>query len=50
VAGVGLPDRGVTIYLEDNSPELRLRLTEVVDKLELSVPINFEVSGKFGRF
>jgi hypothetical protein len=50
VAGVGLPERGVTVYLESDAPDLRSRVSQVVDSLKLPVSVHWEVSGKFGRF
>jgi hypothetical protein len=50
VAGVGLPARGVTVYLEDDTPELRARVADAVSSLKLPVAVHWEVSGKFGQF
>lgn len=50
VAGVGLPARGVTVYLENDSADLRARIANAVDTLKLPVEVHWEVSGKFGRF
>ena len=50
VAGVGLPARGVTVYLENDTPELHARIADVVGALELPVSVHWEVSGRFGRF
>lgn len=50
VSGVGLPARGLTIYLEDDSAELRDRVSAAVAKLKLPVPVHWEVTGKFGKF
>ena len=50
VAGVGLPKQGITVYLEADSPELRSHLALLIDRLDLTVPVSFEVSGKPRRF
>jgi len=50
VAGVGLPARGVTVYLENDTPELRTRIADAIGTLKPPVEVHWEVSGKFGRF
>jgi hypothetical protein len=49
VTGVGLPDEGLTIYVESESPELRQRVMRSLEPLNLSVPIHWEVTGSFRR-
>ena len=50
VAGVGLPARGLTIYLENESDELRSRVAGALTPLKLAVDVHWEVTGKFGKF
>jgi len=50
VSGVGMPARGLTIYLEDDSAELRGRVAAAVEKLKVPVTVHWEVTGKFGKF
>lgn len=50
VAGVGLPARGLTIYLENDSAEVRDRIAGAVEKLKLPIDVHWEVTGKFGKF
>ena len=50
VAGVGLPERGLTVYLESDSPEVRERVAGAIDNLKLPVDVHWEVTGKFGTF
>lgn len=50
VAGVGLPAQGVTVYLENDTPDLHARVAEAVGALGLAISVHWEVSGKFGRF
>lgn len=50
VAGVGLPARGLTIYLEDESQEVRDRVASLLNNLKLPIEVHWEVTGKFGKF
>ena len=50
VAGVGLPTRGLTIYLEDESAEVRDRVANALEDLKLPIEVHWEVTGKFGKF
>lgn len=50
VSGVGLPARGITVYLADDSPEVRDRVCAEIDSLKLPVAVHLEVTGKFERF
>ncbi|MEP7101108.1 MAG: hypothetical protein ABI781_11400 [Burkholderiales bacterium] len=50
VSGVGLPARGLTIYLEDDSPALREKIASALEPLRLKVDVHWEVTGKFGKF
>jgi hypothetical protein len=47
VAGVGIPDQGLTIYLETDSPEVRAAVERVLAPLNVPVPIHWQVTGKF---
>jgi hypothetical protein len=47
VSGVGLPDEGLTIYLEADSSELRERVMRSIEPLNLSVPVHWHVTGPF---
>lgn len=49
VAGVGLPAQGLTVYLENDSQELREKVANALEPLHLTVPIHWEVAGKFQR-
>jgi len=49
VSGVGLHAQGITIYLEQDSPEVRDAVTEAVKPLKLTVPLRWQVTGKFTR-
>jgi hypothetical protein len=46
VSGVGLPEDGLTIYLETDSPELRERVMRSMEPLNLSVPVHWQVTGR----
>lgn len=46
VAGVGLPGQGLTIYLENDQPEVRERATSALTKLRLTTPVHWAVTGK----
>jgi hypothetical protein len=50
VSGVGLPARGITVYLADDSAEVRDRVSAKIESLKLAVDVHLEVTGKFGRF
>lgn len=50
VAGVGLPERGLTVYLESDAPEVRERVAAAVSELKLPVEVHWELTGKFGTF
>lgn len=49
VAGVGLPEKGIAVYLEEDTPEIRSAVAKAVEPLGLPLPIHFEVTGKFER-
>lgn len=49
VSGVGLPDEGLTIYLEAESPDLRERVERSLEPLNVGVPIHWQVTGEFRR-
>lgn len=49
VSGVGLPAKGITIYLEDDTPEIRAAAVKALEPLNLSVPLHWLVTGKFER-
>jgi hypothetical protein len=49
VAGVGLPAQGITIYLEEDTAEVRAAVAKAVEPLQLSVPLHWQVTGKFER-
>lgn len=49
VAGVGLHAQRITIYLEQDTPEIRDAVTEAVRPLALAVPLQWRVTGKFER-
>ena len=50
VAGVGLPARGLTIYLEDDTAVVRERIAAALAGLKLTLDVHWEVTGKFGKF
>ena len=50
VSGVGLPERGLTIYLEDDSPAVRDAIASALEPLKLKVDVHWEVTGRFGKF
>jgi len=47
VAGVGVPADGVTIYLESDAADVRCRVADAIERLELPVEVHLNVSGKF---
>ncbi len=49
VTGVGLPEQGITIYLEEDTKEVRAEIAKAVGPLQLKVPIHYQVTGKFVR-
>jgi hypothetical protein len=49
VSGVGLPAQGITIYLEEDTEEVRAAVAKAVEPLGLPVPIHWAVTGKFKR-
>jgi hypothetical protein len=49
VSGVGLPAQGITVYLEADDDAVRAAVQKAVAPLDLPVPVNFSVAGKFGR-
>lgn len=49
VAGVGLPESGITIYLEQDSVGIREAVTKALESLKLTEPLHWEVVGKFKR-
>jgi hypothetical protein len=49
VSGVGLPEQGITIYLEADTPEIRDAVAEAIKPLKLTVPLHWVVTGKFER-
>lgn len=49
VSGVGLHAQGITIYLEEDTPEVRDAVAEAVKPLKLAVPLHWRVTGKFER-
>lgn len=49
VSGVGLPEQGLTIYLAQESVEVRERVKRSLEPLKLKVPIHWQVSGEFER-
>jgi hypothetical protein len=49
VSGVGLPAQGITIYLEEDTQEIRDAVTDAVKPLKLNVPLHWVVTGKFKR-
>jgi hypothetical protein len=46
VAGVGQPERGLTVYLVDDSSETRGRIAAAIGALKLPVEVHFEVTGQ----
>ena len=50
VAGVGLPARGLTVYLENESSDVRAGVASALKKLDLTVDVHWEITGKFGKF
>lgn len=50
VAGVGLPARGLTVYLENESFDVRAGVASALKKLDLPVDVHWEITGKFGKF
>jgi hypothetical protein len=49
VSGVGLPDGGVTVYLESDSPDIHARVTRAIEALELKDPVLTKVIGAIKR-
>jgi hypothetical protein len=50
VSGVGLPARGITIYLERDSPKVREAVMKAVEPLGLPVRLYWSVTGTFHRY
>ena len=48
-SGVGLPAQGITIYVEEDTPEIRAAVAKAVKPLQLAVPLHWLVTGKFER-
>lgn len=49
VSGVGLPEQGLTVYLEVDSPATQAAVIKELEPLSLTVPLHFAVTGKFVR-
>lgn len=49
VSGVGLPAKGITIYLEEDTADIRAAVKEAIDPLHLPVQVHWQVTGKFQR-
>ena len=49
VSGVGLPTQGITIYLEEDTPEIRSAVAKAIEPLKLTAPLHWMVTGKFER-
>ena len=49
VSGVGLPEQGITIYLEEDTAEVRAAVAKEVEPLNLTVPLHWVVTGKIKR-
>jgi hypothetical protein len=47
VAGVGLRAERITIYLEEDTPEIRDAVAKAVGPLKLTVPLQWLVTGRF---
>ena len=48
VSGLGLPNNKLTVYLEEDSTEVRRRVQSVLDKQGVTAPIAWQVTGKLG--
>jgi hypothetical protein len=49
VSGVGLHAQAITIYLEEDTPEIRSAVVKAVKPLKLAAPLHWRVTGKFER-
>lgn len=49
VSGVGLPAQGITVYLEEDTAEVRAAVAKAVEPLRLPEPLHWAVTGKFER-
>ena len=49
VSGVGLHKQGLTIYLEADTAEVRAAVAKALEPLKVSVPLRWQVTGKFER-
>jgi hypothetical protein len=49
VTGVGLPEQGITIYLEADTPDIRAAVKQAIEPLQLPVHVHLQVTGKFQR-
>jgi hypothetical protein len=47
VTGVGVQLEGLTVYLDQDSEQLRGRVTQIMKARGLTTPVHFEVSGRF---
>ncbi|HTM49774.1 MAG TPA: hypothetical protein VL285_13865 [Bryobacteraceae bacterium] len=48
VSGLGLPDDKLTVYLEEDTSEVRRRVKSVMDKKGVTAPVEWRVTGKIG--
>jgi hypothetical protein len=49
VSGVGRHEQSITIYLEEDTPEIRDAVIKAIKPLNLTVQLRWEVTGKFKR-
>ncbi len=47
VTGVGVQVQGLTVYLEQDSEQVRDRVTRIVSNQFGNTPVHFEISGRF---
>lgn len=50
VSGVGLPARGITVYLEHDSAAIREAVLRAVEPLDLPVRLHWQVTGTYHRY
>ena len=49
VTGVGLHAQGITIYVKEDTEEIRATVQKAIASLNLKVQLNWQVTGEFKR-
>jgi len=49
VSGVGMPEQGITVYLEKDTPAVRQRVNDALCKAGIEGQVHFAETGRFHK-